>query len=87
MDVKIAFLYGELEETIFVKQHDGFEVKGKEGQVCLLQRSLYRLKQSPKQWNKRFDQFMMKNECYKSQCDSCSYFKELTSGCFIYLLL
>ena len=87
MDVKTAFLYGELEETIFMKQPEGFEVKGKEEQVCLLQRSLYGLKQSPRKWNKRFDQFMMKNEFYKSQYDSCIYFKELSSGCIIYLLL
>ena len=55
MDVKTAFLYGELEETIFMRQPEGFEAKGKDNQVCLLQRSLYELKQSPRQWNKRFD--------------------------------
>ena len=48
MDVKTAFLYGELDEKILMKQPEGFEVKGKEGQVCLLQRSLYGLKQSPR---------------------------------------
>ena len=49
MDVKTTFLYGELEETILMRQPEGFEVKGKEDQVCLLQRSLYRLKQFPRQ--------------------------------------
>ena len=44
MDVKTAFLYGDLEETIYMRQQEGFEVKGKEDQVCLLQRSLYGLK-------------------------------------------
>ena len=48
MDVKTTFLYGELEETILMRQPEGFEVKGKEDQVCLLQRSLYGLKQSPR---------------------------------------
>ena len=52
MDVKMTFLYGELDENILMKQPEGFEVKGREGHVCLLQRLLYGLKQSPKQWNK-----------------------------------
>ena len=48
IDVKTAFLYGELEETILMRQLEGFDVKGKENQVCLLQRSLHGLKQSPR---------------------------------------
>lgn len=58
MDVKTAFLYGELKETILMKQLEGFVVKGKENYVCRLKKSLYGLKQSPTQWNKRFDEFM-----------------------------
>ena len=48
MDVKTTFLHGELEEEIFMQQPEGFIVKGKENQVCLLKRLLYRLKQSPR---------------------------------------
>ena len=87
MDVKIAFLYGELEETILIRQPKGFEIKGKEDQVCLLQRSLYGLKQSPMQWNKRFDQFMLKNNFCRSKYDNCIYYKEVLNDCMIYLLL
>lgn len=47
MDVKTAFLHGELEERIYMKKPEGFEVKEKENWVCLLQKSLYGLKQSP----------------------------------------
>jgi len=47
MDVKIAFLHGSLDEKIYMKQHDGFIEIGQEDNVCLLQRSLYDLKQSP----------------------------------------
>ena len=46
MDVKIAFLNGELDEEIYMSQHMGFEVKGQECKVCKLQRSIYGLKQS-----------------------------------------
>lgn len=55
IDVKTTFLYGKLEEKIYMQQPEDFEVKGKEDQVCLLKRSLYGLKQSPRQWNKRFN--------------------------------
>ena len=49
MDVKTTFLHGELEETILMKQPQGFEVKEEEDKVCLLKKSLYGLKQSPRQ--------------------------------------
>ena len=48
MDVKTAFLYGELEEEIYMEQPDGFVVSGEENKVCRLIKSLYGLKQAPK---------------------------------------
>ena len=52
MDVKTAFLHGDLEEEIYITQPDGFKVTGKENWVCKLSKSLYGLKQSPRQWYK-----------------------------------
>jgi len=49
MDVKTAFLNGELDEKIYMDQPDGFVVKGDERKVCKLLKSLYGLKQEPKQ--------------------------------------
>lgn len=49
LDVKTTFLHGELEEQIYMHQPKGFEIEGKEDHVCLLKKSLYRLKQSPRQ--------------------------------------
>ena len=46
LDVKTAFLHGELEEDIYMVQPQGYEVAGKESLVCKLDRSLYGLKQS-----------------------------------------
>ena len=46
MDVKTAFLNGELEEEIYMEQPVGFIVKGQEQKVCKLHRSIYGLKQS-----------------------------------------
>ena len=50
MDVKTTFLHGDLEEEIYITQPDGFKVAGKENWVCKLNKSLYGLKQSPRQW-------------------------------------
>ena len=49
MDVKTAFLNGELEEEIYMEQPEGFIVPGQENKVCRLVKSLYGLKQTPKQ--------------------------------------
>ena len=87
MDVNRAFLHGELEEEIFMQQPKGFIVKGKENQVCLLKRSLYGLKQSPRQWYKRFDKFMTSVGYSRSKFDNCVYMRKLTNGSYVYLLL
>ncbi|KAL2517494.1 CCHC-type domain-containing protein [Abeliophyllum distichum] len=52
LDVKTAFVYGELDEVIYMSQSQGFDVKGKSELVCLLNKSLYGLKQIPRQWEK-----------------------------------
>jgi hypothetical protein len=55
MDVKTTFLNGELEEEIYMDQLDGFVANGQERKVCKLLKSLYSLKQAPKQWHEKFD--------------------------------
>ena len=48
MDVKTAFLNGDLEVGIYMKQPEGYVVLGQEHKVCKLVKSLYGLKQAPK---------------------------------------
>ena len=48
MDVKTAFLYGDIDEEIYVEQPTGLEAVP--GKVCLLNKALYGLKQSPRIW-------------------------------------
>jgi Reverse transcriptase (RNA-dependent DNA polymerase) len=48
LDIKIVFLYGDLEEEIYMVQLEGFEVKRKDNMVCKLKKSLYGLKQAPR---------------------------------------
>ncbi|KAG8473502.1 hypothetical protein CXB51_035665 [Gossypium anomalum] len=87
LDVKTVFLHGELEEDIYMQQPEGFIVSEKEDYVCLLRNSLYGLKQSPRQWYKRFDSFMASHDFKRSSLDSCVYFKKNSNGSFVYLLL
>lgn len=84
LDVKTAFLHGNLAERILMEQPEGYK---KGDKVCLLKRSLYGLKQSPRQWNRRFDEFMKLQGFERSLYDSCAYFKSYGSEDMIYLLL
>ncbi|GJR72960.1 retrovirus-related pol polyprotein from transposon TNT 1-94 [Tanacetum coccineum] len=86
LDVKTSFLHGNLEKTIYIRQPPGFE-EGTGNKICLLKKSLYGLKQSPRQWYKRFDVYMISNGFSHSNYDSCVYFKEFAPGMYIYLLL
>ena len=84
LDVKTAFLHGNLEEVIYMRQPPGYEQGNK---VCLLKKSLYGLKQSPRQWYRRFDEYMLSNEFKRSSYDSCVYYRSYAPGEYIYLLL
>ena len=53
MDVKTAFLNGDLDEEIYMEQPEGFAVPGQEKKVYRLVKSIYGLKQAPMQWHKK----------------------------------
>ena len=81
MDVKIAFLNGDLEEKVYMEQPEGFVVKGHEMKVCKLIKSLYGLKQAPKQWHEKFDHTMLLNGFKINECDKCVYVKVINQKC------
>ncbi|KAL0332983.1 UNVERIFIED_CONTAM: Retrovirus-related Pol polyprotein from transposon TNT 1-94 [Sesamum calycinum] len=86
MDVKTAFLNGELDEEIYMEQPEGFVVPGQEKKVCRLVKSLYGLKQAPKQWHEKFDRTMLSNGFKINECDKCVYVKS-TQHSFIIVCL
>eukprot|EP00253_Pinus_taeda_P021514 PITA_21514 len=87
LDVKTAFLHGDLDEEIYMEQPEGFVQHRNEKFVCKLKKSLYGLKQSPRQWYKKFDSFMLRQKYVRSEYDHCVYFKQLNNGIFIILVL
>ena len=73
LDVKKTFLNSELKEDIFMLQPQGFEIKGHEDKVYKLKRSLYRLKQSSRQWYLKFHQAILEIGFEMSPLDHCVY--------------
>ena len=86
MDVKTAFLNGDLNEEIYMDQPERFISLGQEKKVCRLVKSLYGLKQAPKQWHEKFDKVMMSNGFTINECDKCVYVKDTNSGYIIVFL-
>nr|GEV48932.1 zinc finger, CCHC-type [Tanacetum cinerariifolium] len=86
MDVKTAFLNGDLEEEIYMNQPEGFIAPGQEGKVCRLVKSLYSLKQAPKQWHHKFNHTILESGFKINECDKCVYVKDTSSGYVILCL-
>jgi hypothetical protein len=59
MDVKSAFLNGDLVEEVYVAQAPGFEKKGEEHKVLKLHKALYGLRQAPRAWNSKLDKSLV----------------------------
>ncbi|KAE8718737.1 hypothetical protein F3Y22_tig00109992pilonHSYRG00051 [Hibiscus syriacus] len=76
LDVKTAFLHGNLEEEIYMLQPEGFEEKEKKNLVCRLNKSLYGLKRASRCWYKRFDSFIMCLGYNRLNADPCAYLRE-----------
>lgn len=58
MDIKIAFLNGDLHEDVYVLQPHGFVQIGKENKVCKLHKALYGLKQAPRAWYEKIHAYL-----------------------------
>lgn len=66
LDVKTSFLHGNLKETVYVCQPEGFEQEGKEEKVYKLNKALYGLRQAPRAWYNKLNHILLEL-CY-SKC-------------------
>ena len=80
LDVKSAFLHGELSEEVFVEQPRGYEQKGNEQQVYKLKKALYGLKQAPRAWYSRIESYFMKEGFERCHCEHTLFIKTKEKG-------
>ena len=86
MDVKTAFLHGDLEEEIYMDQPEGFVASGNERKVCKLVKSIYGLKQAPRDWHKKFDDTVLGSDFVVNENDKCVYYMVKGNECIIMCL-
>nr|GEX91605.1 ribonuclease H-like domain-containing protein [Tanacetum cinerariifolium] len=82
--VKMAFLYGDLDEVVYMRPPKGFFPSG--NKVCKLKKSLYGLKQAPRQYNAKLISNLTENGFSQSKPDY-SLFTKIDKGVFLALLV
>ena len=86
MDVKTAFLNGDIDETIYMVQPESFEVDDPKQMVCKLRKSIYGLKQASRQWYHKFHQIILSYGFEMNVVDDCVY-QKFSGSKFIFLVL
>ena len=87
MDVVTAFLNGDLDQEIYMMIPEGLRTPENEDMVCKLQKSLYGLKQSPRQWYAKIDDFLVGTlKFVASMNDPCLYVRKSESTILIIAL-
>ncbi|RVW97585.1 Retrovirus-related Pol polyprotein from transposon TNT 1-94 [Vitis vinifera] len=87
VDIKNAFLHGDLAEEVYMEQPPGFVAQGESGLVCRLRRSLYGLKQSPRAWFSRFSSVVQEFGMLRSTADHSVFYHHNSLGQCIYLVV
>jgi len=85
MDVKTAFLNGNLDTTIYVEPPEGFSRNP--NLVWKLHKGLYGLKQAPRLWNQRLNQYLQSNGYQRSSLDPCFYFSSPNQQDFVMIIV
>ena len=84
MDVKTAFVNGELEEEVYMNQPKAFSPKGKDHMVCKLKKSIYGLKQASQQWYIKFNDTITSFGFQEITVDRCIYPKDEWEEVYIF---
>lgn len=80
LDVKTAFLNGDLEEIIHMKMPDCYNSNSSVCKVLKLKKAIYGLKQASRAWNKKVDNCLVSNGYKRSKIEPCMYIKDI-NGC------
>lgn len=83
LDVKTAFLHGELKETVYVMQPEGFEIKGSEEKVYKLKKALYGLKQASRAWNEKLNSILLSFKFTRCLKEPSVYRKEVRGNLLV----
>ena len=88
MDVKTAYLNAEIDTDIYLQQPEGYEIRAEDGSelVFRLNRSIYGLKQSGRNWNQLLHSFLEKNGFKRNPVDYCVYTKHDQDGLSIVII-
>ena len=86
MDVKTAFLNGDLNEEVYMMQPEGFVANDSGTLVCRLKKSIYGLKQASRQWYLKFHNVVASYGFVENKVDQCIYCK-VSGRKFIFLIL
>ena len=85
-DVKTAFLNGDLSETVYMSQPEGFIAEGMEGMVCRLNKAVYGLKQAARSWNLKADTVLKSQGFINFTDEPCVYIKRSNESIIIIAL-
>ncbi|GJV02546.1 ribonuclease H-like domain, reverse transcriptase, RNA-dependent DNA polymerase [Tanacetum coccineum] len=83
LDVKSAFLHGDLKEEVYVTQPEGFVQQGNSGKDYKLTKALYGLRQAPRAWNVKLDQTLKSLDFKKCNLEQAVYTKRSKNSTLI----
>ncbi|WP_286497623.1 reverse transcriptase domain-containing protein, partial [Escherichia coli] len=86
MDVKNAFLHGDLQEEVYMMQPPSYESDAHPDFVCRLRKALYGLKQAPRAWSNKIGEYLVTIGFQKSNANFSLYVKKTNGGIILLVI-